>query len=746
MSDRSFPSFYRALNPDVNEIRLLTNISVDVEDRVSCRLITVPIHKCPPYAALSYVWGEDTDLVPIQVDGQAFQATPSLAKALRYIPQHWETRYPGRALAELRVWADAICINQRDPEERARQVQLMGTIFSGAELVMCWVVDGKLDQDLDYEKFSGDIQDDILRTAFRTIELINRELRLVEQEVGVNTLSDVGLSDKRLVQWLAKHPELVEITPVNEWTIWNMNWEAVYLLSWNQYWERVWIFQELVLAKEALLICKSSCISLTDAVNRVWLWFDLLESCSLSNPSFLSPILWQSLVSGRAVMKWKIALSLDTRRWMSMGRPEKLWILLPRAILLTATDPKDKLYGMLSITGIDLRPDYSDQTSIARVFRDMTAAWLQDYESTKEDAATDAVGYQLEELWFLTYAGLVYNCDHVSCQQFSSWAPNVLHYEHSANDYRVLNEATVGFGVFSDDQSRVLSYIQGSSLFVTGIQVNWAQETYPHVCKASDIFAFVSDLFRKEASEFSRVESKRRFLRDFFELLFCWKLPISTINARPHISDPNSIIYLEYACAFIWAVLNANSKRKRDCTATALSNIPTFSVPPQYRTAMETMGLISDTDAGFLLSLRQIFLDIENVSEQDLGETSGSDYEHSPLSWLQELMGSAATGGLPKGDKLAACCQWIVKDLEFTLECGVLFRTSRGDFGIAPRKTINRGDVLCVLKGYSSTVALRETGDHFLFVGETKVQGMMEGQAAQLLKEGQAEVRQFELK
>lgn len=226
MSGRPQPSLYRPLNPVKKEIRLLTSFEIDNENKVTCRLITVPLDDCPAYSALSYVWGKATSPVPIKVDGQDFQATPSLALSLRCIPRHWRSRYPSRDLGELRVWADAVCINQNDLAERAQQVQIMERIYSGAELVMCWTPDG-IQQPLDPLSFGEDVQDDLLSTAFRALELINRELQLVEQDVE-GTLWDIELDDERLVDWLAKCPDLSEDTPDDAWSFWrNRSWEAV---------------------------------------------------------------------------------------------------------------------------------------------------------------------------------------------------------------------------------------------------------------------------------------------------------------------------------------------------------------------------------------------------------------------------------------------------------------------------------------------------------------------------------------
>lgn len=747
MNDQPSPSLYRALDTDINEIRVLTAIAVDAEDRVTCRLITVPIDECPPYAALSYVWGQATDLEEIQVNGQAFQATPSLARALRYVPRHWQTKYPGRALTELRLWADAVCINQSDLEERAQQVPLMGKIYSGAELVMCWMPDG-ISHFFASQNFSENTQDLVLKTAFQTLGLIDWELRLVEQQAGVMTISGIGLDDKRLVQWLAKYPELIETVPGSRWSSGNKNWDAVRHLTNLQYWKRVWIFQEVALAKEALLMCKSSCISLRDTIDHVFSWLDRLSFCDLSAPSFVSLDLWESLVSGDAVSTARVSHSLDAWRRKGMGAPGKFWDIFHSAILSKgATNPKDKVYGMLGVIDIDLRPDYSDQTSVAKVFRDMAAAWLHDYASAMEDTAATVEAFRLRELWFLSYGGLRHHCEHADCQQFSSWAPNFLHTEHTIFDYLYFHIVNADYNVFSDEQSQELSYTQDSSLFVTGVQVDWVQETYPQIVKVSDFFELILGLFRNKASEFSGVRPKRRLLRNLFELL-CWEhLGRAILDARLHVSDLISFNYLESAFAFVWAMISAHSKWNHDCTATALSCTPAFNGGSQYRTAIETLGLESDTNEGFVFSLRETFLDLVDAAEEELEMRSGSDYDGISFSWLHALVDSEATDEMPKQGMLAARLRRITGDLEdLTMERACLFLTSRGHFGLGPKKTITSGDALCVLKGYDGVVALREAGDHFIYIGATKVQGMMDGEAAQLLEEGLAEVRQFELK
>ena len=76
------------------------------------------------YIAISYVWGDQDDTRSILVDGRPLTITASLDSALRHV------RDPRRVL---RVWADGVCIDQKDVHDRNRQVRLMGDVYSTAQ-------------------------------------------------------------------------------------------------------------------------------------------------------------------------------------------------------------------------------------------------------------------------------------------------------------------------------------------------------------------------------------------------------------------------------------------------------------------------------------------------------------------------------------------------------------------------------------------------------------------------------------
>lgn len=74
--------------------------------------------------------GSDSNLQPIFTDGHVVQVGENLASAL----QHLRNEDARRGL-----WADALCINQSNIEERNHQVSRMGSIFQKAKSVQAWL-------------------------------------------------------------------------------------------------------------------------------------------------------------------------------------------------------------------------------------------------------------------------------------------------------------------------------------------------------------------------------------------------------------------------------------------------------------------------------------------------------------------------------------------------------------------------------------------------------------------------------
>ena len=86
------------------------------------------------YFALSYVWGDPTKTGWLTLDTGMLEIRSNVHQALLEIRQDNE---------EIRLWVDAVCINQGDRQERCLQVSLMGDIYSNARSIAIWLNDDR---------------------------------------------------------------------------------------------------------------------------------------------------------------------------------------------------------------------------------------------------------------------------------------------------------------------------------------------------------------------------------------------------------------------------------------------------------------------------------------------------------------------------------------------------------------------------------------------------------------------------
>ncbi|KAJ2895986.1 heterokaryon incompatibility protein-domain-containing protein [Zalerion maritima] len=132
------PCSYTPLRCSIDELPL--NIFSKLGRHVSPEDILSEIS----YEALSYVWGERTGSLPLEVitpkkdnyledEIKTLLITPSCDAALRHLRYRFKPR---------RLWVDAICIDQISVEEKNFQVPLMGTIFKTASTVLIWLGKG----------------------------------------------------------------------------------------------------------------------------------------------------------------------------------------------------------------------------------------------------------------------------------------------------------------------------------------------------------------------------------------------------------------------------------------------------------------------------------------------------------------------------------------------------------------------------------------------------------------------------
>jgi hypothetical protein len=126
---------YSLLNEEAQEIRLLTLLpgAFDSEIRIYLENTPFATDNVPQFEALSYAWGADKNPADIFIGRSGHESLPvtqNLAQALVHL------RYEDRTRV---LWIDAICVNQKDVDERSSQVKRMADIYSKAARVVVWL-------------------------------------------------------------------------------------------------------------------------------------------------------------------------------------------------------------------------------------------------------------------------------------------------------------------------------------------------------------------------------------------------------------------------------------------------------------------------------------------------------------------------------------------------------------------------------------------------------------------------------
>ncbi|THY24143.1 HET-domain-containing protein [Aureobasidium pullulans] len=134
---------------------------------VTCRLkapntSSVVIEASDPgdYEALSYHWGTVTDHDPVvNIHNAKVRITNNLDSALRALRHR---RYNKR-----RLWIDALCIDQKNQEEKSLQISHMSIIFNSATAVRVWLGPNDADSELAFDFVRRCLASDVFDRAMR---------------------------------------------------------------------------------------------------------------------------------------------------------------------------------------------------------------------------------------------------------------------------------------------------------------------------------------------------------------------------------------------------------------------------------------------------------------------------------------------------------------------------------------------------------------------------------------------------
>ena len=132
LEQRTHASLYGDLDSTRREIRLLRQQvpSPGEEGMMSFELAVHSLETVPAYKALSYCWGTEDASRHILINGRQFAIRPNVHDYLQLVSGEAQPRW---------MYIDAICINQSDLLEKSSQVRLMGDIYRQAKEVVAWL-------------------------------------------------------------------------------------------------------------------------------------------------------------------------------------------------------------------------------------------------------------------------------------------------------------------------------------------------------------------------------------------------------------------------------------------------------------------------------------------------------------------------------------------------------------------------------------------------------------------------------
>ena len=336
----SRPRFVYKPLPKSQELTRFVEVLSCCDSIISCRIRNQRL-RSSKHTCLSYRWGEEPATRSTRLNGSEFMIRQNL----------WDYLY--RAYVDKiqePLWIDAICIDQRNVEERNRQVQLMGRIYSTATRVIIWL-----------GQASPDIAE-MLSPMRLFCDQYNRHAYTFNTRHGSNEyytersqpLSKVDRDELKafrgeLSHAIGDHVALYGKT-FNE-------------LCTNLYWTRMWIVQEIHVAHYALVMCGRGVIP-WDRLTE----FMALVRYSQDGEMRLFTAGWrgssqppgQALVDhyARVVSEQTPESCTTVDRILrhasyfagdSDSRPPEMRSLLNRFGHLSCTDQRDRVYALLAI-------------------------------------------------------------------------------------------------------------------------------------------------------------------------------------------------------------------------------------------------------------------------------------------------------------------------------------------------------------------------------------------------------------
>jgi hypothetical protein len=324
--------------PAGETIRLLQLAPGIGDELIECNLLVRSLDSNAAYTALSYTWGDLNMKHAISCSGKRFCIGENLYSALL------QFRRDGRTEP---LWIDAICINQKNNEEKNAQVRKMRDIYKRAALVICWLGE---EEESDDEGFA----------FMRKLHTQYGHLSPQDfQSTNFKTTDQLGLPDTE-----------------------NHQWKSMAKILYRPYFFRIWIVQEIIAATRCIIQCGIHTIDRASifAIGAIFENLHFVKDAMGSNiplPQSADPDAdTDELVISYSVQHlWILKVLIDS------GETPKICQLLMSTRAFKATNPLDKIYALIGLCS-DVSPTFIDYNKhIDEVQIDIAKLCMRNLES-----------------------------------------------------------------------------------------------------------------------------------------------------------------------------------------------------------------------------------------------------------------------------------------------------------------------------------------------------------------------------
>jgi hypothetical protein len=583
---------------------------------------------------------------------------------------------------DLQLWVDAISINQSDMVEKSWQVDIMARIYSQAYCVNVWL--GLSDHNT---ALAVELVSKIGSQDFNEGNPLPDEQFLAICEDSMN---------RSLKQEKGDNLELV--------------WALENLFHHRQYWTRAWTFQEFCLNR-SVLWCGDSWVSLGSAFIFIQRSRDLARRAQIAGPTFgnITPVLAEFVqcIGGDIGLVLIERLKAGTFSekdgdYWEFNEEEKLGILLCQTIGRHASEPKDKIYSLLGLCKVDITPDYSDSLSLGRLYQDTSALIL------KKTGSTELLTV------LLSCAGL---CNQNHLHGMPTWAIDWDTVAKASVTYKVQNMAA--------NNNFIAKYpplhFSNSELFFQAIIID---EVVGVLVPRSKL------LGEPEAVE---------VLKFFFNHTAREILPF-ILQYQPRYKSGMSLFTAVLSTLLLGRdVLNGSDYDRLFVDKRPCEN---------FRKCAKVFLRFIDTwecTGNFVRSLESYF----RLQRRD-PESEAVTRKHIVDNTIDKIFGFRK--GLPTHDEVLDACRCIIPPADglsfhnktpfgpHANQMAVL-KSKEGYIG-AGRAGIAAHDVICVLRDVSTPFILRPIGEKFALVSPCYIEGLMDGEAWEMVQAGDKSIRE----